>query len=266
MSAHTNPENVPHGGAALTPEAAARLRALARPRVDVRTAAKSIKPAEIASIVVLAVAIVGIVLVYAYSILPGQVQKAQLASAQRANQTKIEELTRQVHDPTSIEQEFQAVEASLTEFRGAYLKPRMAGRLAIVGDVDRLTHEAGVSLASPVTFSTALATAPDAKKPKNAPKREGASYSSLTVTFSVAGSFGRVLRFINEFERSDQFVVINSVSLAASEPAPAEPARRGRAAVAAAPVGDSITLQFSMTAYFQPDVDASGSAADEGAR
>src|SRR6185369_15376820 len=95
-------------------------------------------------------------------------------------------------------------------------------------DVDRLTHQAGVRLSSPVMFSTENAS--DTHETSNA-KATGkkkvqkdvvTSYSSLGVHFSVSGTYSKLRQFINQFERSDQFVIIDSIALGTGDSEPGE--------------------------------------------
>ena len=252
-----------------SPEAAAsmaRLRALARPGWNLRETAKSISPTEIAAVVVLLFAAVAIILVYSFSILPDQVRRVQLSSAQAANRERIEQLEQQARNPATVQEEISAVQTSLSDFRGTYLKPRVAGSLAIIETVRNLTRETGVQLASPVKFTTSLGSEAVEEGPaREGPAREGSgrsrrvrkreaditAFSSLGLGFSIRGTYPQLRSFISGFERSPQFVVINSISLSSERELPTP--GNGRRAAAPALSGSVITLNISMTAYFQPD-------------
>jgi hypothetical protein len=253
-----------------SPAAIARIRALSRPGFDPRRFATSISPIEIAAVVVLLVTAVAVVLVYSYSVLPGQVRISQLSSTHSENAKKIDDLRAKVHDPGSVRVQFDQAVASLERFRQDILKPRLSGRVAILKDVDRLTHTAGVTLLGGVEFTSKVvdtaeaagasgdANGRDSRRSRERSRSQGrskggtaASYSSLNFSLSVAGRYDKLRKFIGEFEASPQFVVINSVTLVPADQPSDSKNRRGDAA--SGPT-DTLTLKINVTAYFQPQV------------
>jgi hypothetical protein len=249
-----------HPGHSQSPEAAAaaraRLRALARERPGPRELLKTIGPLEIAVLVVLLFAALAVFLVYTFSVLPDQVGAVQLSSTIDANRTKIAELQKQVDNPGAVHDEVALVQASLDTFRGTYLKPRMAGRVAILETVRNLTRETGVQLASPVSFRTTISSGGEEDESKQRQrarksKESVTSYSSLALDFSITGTYPQLRRFIDSFERSSQFIVIDSVGLSTEKDVPDAEGQPRRASAGGA--GDLLTLDIAMTAYFQPE-------------
>jgi Tfp pilus assembly protein PilO len=221
---------------------------------------KSISPLEISVVVVLLVAVVAIVLVYAYSILPGQVKYAQLSSAHESNATKIDGLRAKVHDPASVRQEYDNTVVSLERFRGELLKPRLPGRIAIVREVNRLTTSNAITLRGGVDFATDLTpeeegeTAEGKKSSSRSTRKrsdEDRVYSSLTFSLSVSGRYDRLRKFISEFEKSPQFIVIDSINLVPGDEDASEDRKGGGESLP----GDTLTLEIKLTAYFQPQTD-----------
>ncbi len=239
------------------PVARGRLRALSRDGVSPKALVKSVTPFEIAALVVLVLLIVGTFVVYSFWILPDQVNYVRISNQVSANQSKIQDLQQTIVDPSTLTSHFQEVRDSLDQFRGATLKPRLAGRREILDAIDQSTRETGVALASPVSFETRVSDSTAAKKTNNKVRSTKASdddtvrsYPALQMTFSVTGSYDQLRRFISRFEASGQFVVIDAVQLNVDErDDDAGPRGRGRPA---APAG-AITLDLSMTAYFQPE-------------
>jgi hypothetical protein len=244
----------------------AKLRALARPKFEIIPFVKTISPFEIVAGVGLLLIVAGAVLIYSFWILPDQVRYVQAANQVAENQTKIAELQRKVQDPSSIAAEFNTVKSSLDTFQNDYLRPRQVGRLEIINTVNSLTRETGVRLASPVVFTTAIPgveeTTSSSKSSKSKVSRKSAeaagtirTYPSLEMQFSIAGEYGALRAFINRFEASRQFAVINTVSL--SVEAEHKGVRGGkRRAVVASPVEvppGQVTLNITITGYFQPD-------------
>lgn len=235
---------------------AARLRTLVRPGFSAREFATSVSRIEIAALVGLVLLVVSTVLVYSWVILPDQVEAVQLRGEVTVNRTKIEELQRRIDDPTEMTRQFDEVQASLDTFRGAMLKPRLAGRLAIIDTIGRLSNETGARMSSSVAFATRdprAEAAVDATKRRNVRGGDKSdngkvkSYPSLEVTFGLTGSYEQLRRFIGRIEASDQFVVIESVSLSANETrGAARGARRAQSAGA-------VTLEIVMTAFFQAE-------------
>lgn len=234
------------------PVARGRLRALSRDGVSPKTLIKSVTPFEIAALVVLVLLIVGTFVVYSFWILPDQVNYVRISNQVSANQTKIQELQQTIVDPTTLTSHFQEVRDSLDQFRGATLKPRLAGRREILDAIDRSTRETGVALASSVAFETRVTDTTAEQKTHSkvrstkATDDEVHSYPALQIKISVTGSYDQLRRFISRFEASGQFVVIDAVQLNVDETDNKGLRDRGRAAGA-------ITLDLSMTAYFQPE-------------
>jgi hypothetical protein len=186
-------------------------------------------------------------------ILPDQVDAVQLGGQILDNKTKIEELQRTIQDPSEMTRQVDAVRGSLDTFRNATLKPRLEGRRAIIDTVGRVSSETGVQLAGAVEFTTRdprKVAAEDARNKRNVRggNKEGEvrSYPSLKVTFSVTGSYEQLRRFIGRLEGSDQFVVIESVSLASEREVESGGSRRAQQ-------GGAVTLEITMTAFFQAE-------------
>jgi hypothetical protein len=245
-----------------SPAALAKLRSLSTPRPTPREFVRTASRAEIAALAGLLVAIIAIALVYSKSIAPGQFRRIQLGSQREQNAAKLDELRFTAANPATVRTQLEGVKLTLDQFRGESLKPRMAGRLAIVSTIEQLTRTTGVRLASDVEFSTNLTAASSEsqrgglKVAKGSPEKgDVTSYPSLEVSYAISGTYPQLRQFISGFERSAQFVVFNSISLSTST----EPTGDGELAVQrprAAP-GDVITLEVDMTAFFQPEGAAS---------
>jgi len=175
-----------------------------------------------------------------------------------------------VQDPTAITTEFNTVKSSLDRFQTDYLKPRQPGRLEIINTVNALTKETGVRLVSPVQFVTDIPGVESENGGKaNTSGRKVArksaveadaihTYPSLGMQFSIAGEYPALRAFINKFEGSNQFAVIDSVAL--SSEGDHKTGKNGRGHAAVAPTVDippgQVTLTIAVTGFFQPDPEA----------
>ena len=239
---------------------ATRLRSLARSGFNVRSFVKNITAIEIAAVAGVVVLVAAVFVIYFGLILPDQVKRIQLSSEVAANRTKIEELSAQAGDPASVTRAYQEVHESLDAFRGQTLQPRTAGRLQIINLVNDLTRQTNVVLDGPIGFDTRNplaeeASAGDGKKSKRKSRNsedEISSYPSLSMTMTISGSYSQIRAFLAKFETSRQFAIIESVSISSQETEDSESPRSGRGATARGDSG-AITLDVSMTAYFQPD-------------
>jgi hypothetical protein len=203
--------------------------------------------------VLLLILVAAAILIYTLAILPDQVTYVQLSNQKAANQAKIEDLQRQLVDPDAIAQRFQEIRGSLDQFRGAVLRPRGEGRIEILNAIDRATRETGARLTDTVKFTTEQTESPerDGKKVRKSDEDKAVlSYPSLEMEIAVAGSYNQVRSFISRFEGSNQFVVIDKVSLSKDESE--ENLADGRGAPRSAGEG-MIVLSITMTAFFQPD-------------
>lgn len=239
---------------------AAKLRALARSGLDIRSFLKNITAIEIAAVVGLVVLIAAVIVIYFFLILPDQVRRLNLSGEVAANRTKIEELSTQAGDPASVTRAYQEVHESLDAFRGQTLQPRTAGRLQIINLVNDLTRQTNVVLTGPIGFDARNPLVDEAaeeggKKEKRKTRKsedEIRSYPSMSMTMTISGSYSQIREFLAKFETSRQFAIIESVSISSEETEDAESPRAGRRANVQSD-SEAITLDVSMTAYFQPD-------------
>jgi len=255
MAEHHNghPATAPQSPAA----SLARLRSLARSGFDVRTFLRNISLVEVAAMMGLVGLVAVVVVIYFAWILPDQVRRLQLSNEVAANRVKIEELSKQAGDPASLTAAYQQVHESLDAFRGQTLQPRTAGRLQIINLVNDLTRETRVKLDGPIVFETRnLANDLDEN---NSGRRtrdsedEVRSYPSLSMALTISGTYPQIRSFLARFETGRQFAVIESVAISTNDESDRDGSagRRGDD-------GDSgaITLDVTMTAYFQPDAPA----------
>ncbi len=239
---------------------AAKLRSLARSGFDVRSFLKNVTAIEIAAVVGLVVLIAAVIVIYTFLILPDQVRRLNLSNEVAANRTKIEELSTQAGDPAAVTRAYQEVHESLDAFRGQTLQPRTAGRLQIINLVNDLTRQTNVVLTGPIGFDSRNplleeAAEEDGKKSKRKTRKsedEIRSYPSMSMTMTISGSYAQIREFLAKFETSRQFAIIESVSISSEATEDAESPRAGRRANVQSD-SEAITLDVSMTAYFQPD-------------
>jgi Tfp pilus assembly protein PilO len=249
----------PRPGTEFSPAAIARLRAMAVPRPSPRELVKSASRAELAAVAGLLILIVAIALLYFKSIAPGQITRMQITAERDENARKLDELREVAANPAGIRTQLETVKQTLDQFRAEHLRPRVAGRLAIVGTIEQLTKKTGVRLSSDVDFETNLATGSEGatrgghkvagSSGGESGNRSVTSYPSLGVSYSISGTYPQLRQFISGFEQSPQFVVFDSISLSTSDESDPEAGRmRPRGGV-----NDVITLEVEMTAYFQPE-------------
>lgn len=237
---------------------AARLRSLARSSFDTRIFLRNITAVEIAAIVGLLGLISAAFVIYFAWILPDQVRSLQLSNEVANNRTNIESLTAQAGDPASLTVAYQQVHESLDAFRGQMLQPRTAGRLQIINLVNDLTRNTGVSLDGPISFQAEnLEVEQDegtSERKTRVEEDEIRTYPSLGMAMSISGSYSEIRSFLAKFESSRQFAIIDSVSISSQDDDEGEGARAGRRGDAGRSDSAEITLEITMTAYFQPDV------------
>ncbi|MBK6428673.1 MAG: hypothetical protein IPF82_21505 [Blastocatellia bacterium] len=247
--------------ARLQAASAARLRSLARPGFEVRSFLREITAVEIAAILGLIVLFGAVFFIYFRWILPDQVRRLTLSNEVAANSAKIDELRALASDPAALTAAYQSVHESLDSFRGLTLQPRTSGRLQIIGLVNDLTRETNVELTSPISFEARNPLADEANEKGGKAKRktrknddEIQTYPSLTMTCTISGSYPQIRAFLAKFESSRQCGSSESVVISSSEEdeETGERGSRGRSAERR-PTG-AISLDISMTGYFQPDM------------
>lgn len=235
---------------------ASKLRSLARTGFDAKTFLKNITAVEIAAMVGLVILTVSVIVIYFFLILPDQVRRINLSNEVVANRTKVEELRTQAGDPASLTRAYQEVHESLDSFRGQTLQPRTAGRLQIINLVNDLTRQTNVTLTAPISFEARNPQTDDVVDEDGTSKRKSRksedeirTYPSLSMAVTISGGYPDIRRFLAKFETSRQFAIIESVSISADEE---EDEQGGGRRGAGSDGSGAITLDISMTAYFQP--------------
>ncbi|HEU4388503.1 MAG TPA: GspMb/PilO family protein [Blastocatellia bacterium] len=131
------------------------------------------------------------------------------------------------------------------------LKPLQAGRRAIFDEINGLVKKYSVELTSGIQMERGgQSEGESAKKQSHETVADLLNvYPNLQMKFAVAGSYESLRKLLNELERSQQFLVMDDVTVTTVEPV--EGHRSGRRS---APTGgQSITLNVSMRAYFRPN-------------
>ncbi|HEU0251409.1 MAG TPA: GspMb/PilO family protein [Pyrinomonadaceae bacterium] len=189
-----------------------------------------------------------VLLSYLYFLVPARSRIASLTNDRKQLQTNLKTLSQVVKVEQSTEQTVSNVAASLNRFENDNLARQDAGRMALYDELNQLILKNGLKNTSGPTYTTLDPTGTKSVSGKAVTTKWQSFYPGVAVLVTVEGSYENLRRFINDIERSKQFVVINEVELqrAQQNNAPASADESG------APVaGALVSLQLNLATYFR---------------
>lgn len=189
-----------------------------------------------------------VLLSYLYFLVPARSRIASLTNDRKQLQTNLKTLSQVVKVEQSTEQTVSNVAASLNRFENDNLARQDAGRMALYDELNQLILKNGLKNTSGPTYTTLDPAGTKSVSGKAVTTKWQSFYPGVAVLVTVEGSYENLRRFINDIERSKQFVVINEVELqrAQQNNAPASADESG------APVaGALVSLQLNLATYFR---------------
>lgn len=112
----------------------------------------------------------------------------------------------------------ESIRASLNRFETEFLASAEEAELAVIQEVNRLARESGVSLPDDINFDSIEQIFLDEEGGQSAGRRSGDSpFPGLEMSFTVEGSYADLRRFLLELEKSQAFLIINSLDLKSVE-------------------------------------------------
>jgi hypothetical protein len=208
--------------------------------------------AEMIALAVSCFVLLLVILSYLYLVVPARVRRnAALADKNRV-QANVDKLKKIVSEGQNTEQTVDQIVASLRDFETATLVQQDEGRMELYGELNRLIIKHNLRNTSGPAY-----TALDPIGTKVTPGSASAAtkwqsvYPGVGVVVTVEGSYQNLRHFIQDLERTKQFVIINQVELQraenssqlASAPVAAESGSGTRSSL--------VSLQLNMGMYFQ---------------
>lgn len=204
-----------------------------------------LSPGEMVAIAA-AIAVIGLVFFYYLSSLKPARLELQAAKGRFDRQQEVlaADALSQGSPEISRAEQIQRAKESLEHFKTKRLKPLDPGRSSIFEEINALVRKNNVQLTSGIEMSSGNVLAGEKKKDLEDmldvfPKRH--------VQFTVVGSYPNLRALISSLEGSEQFITVDTISLASVDEAEAGRATRRRAA----PGGSSVSLTIGVTAYYR---------------
>lgn len=209
-----------------------------------------LKPAEVAATLLLLICIGAVIFLY-ISTLAQKVKLSGLQGTFEKNRGQIQTLTQQMLKPRISPQEALGQITDSIERFNALLKDRRSGQITIIDEINTLTRQTQVALVDRVSFSpfkeNEIGTEADLRKHQ----KEVVVYPGMALELTVEGQYPNLRRFINEIERSKNFIVINAVSFQGiEEQQRGSGAHTGGRRAAPAQIA-RVALKLQMETYFK---------------
>lgn len=189
-----------------------------------------------------------VLLSYLYFLVPARSRVSSLTQDRKQLEANLQTLKGVVNTEQGTQQTVDRVAASLNTFETANLPRRDQGRMDLYEELNQLIIKNGLKNTSGPTYTTLDPSGTKSVSGKSVTTKWQSFYPGVSVLVTVEGQYENLRRFINDIERSKQFVVINEVELqrAQQNNAPTsadEPASGTRTSL--------VSLQLNLSTYFQ---------------
>jgi Tfp pilus assembly protein PilO len=199
-----------------------------------------------------------VLLSYLYFLVPARGRRATAEADQVRLKSNLDRLRSIVHDEQSTQQRVDSISSSLDKFETVGLVRPDEGRMALYGELNRLITKNGLRNTSGPSYTALDPIGTKVTAGTSANTKWQSVFPGVGVTVTVEGSYLNLRRFVQDLEKTKQFVIINEVELQRAEnssqiEAPTHPETGTRESL--------VSLQLNMTMYFQrneADTAASG--------
>ena len=216
--------------------------------------------AEVAALTGSCIVLALVLMSYLYFLVPARSRIASLNRDRQQVQTNLQKLGSVVSTEHGTQQRVDSVAASLNTFETEHLMRQDQGRLALYEELNQLIIKNSLRNTSGPTYTTLDPTGTKALSGKSVVTKWQSFYPGISVIVTVEGEYQNVRRFIQDVERSKQFVVINQVELQRAQqnnaPASADDAAESGTR------GSLVSLQLNMATYFQRNTGSEGTPAE----
>jgi Tfp pilus assembly protein PilO len=213
--------------------------------------------AEVAALTGSCIVLALVMFSYIYFLVPARSRIASLNRDRQQVQTNLQKLGSVVSTEHGTQQRVDEVAASLNTFETEHLMRQDQGRLALYEELNQLIIKNALRNTSGPTYTTLDPTGIKSLSGKSVVTKWQSFYPGVSVMVTVEGEYQNVRRFIQDVERSKQFVVINQVELQRAQQNNA-PASADDSAAESGTRGSLVSLQLNMATYFQRNTGSDG--------
>jgi len=211
---------------------------------------KMFGPAELVALAVSCFVLVLVLFSYLYFAAPARSRHATLQSDRIQLESNLVKLRGIVNEDQNTEETVNEIKVSIEKFEKISLTKQDEGRMELYGELNRLILKNGLRNTSGPTYAALEPVGAKATPGTSAATKWQSVYPGIGVLVTVEGSYQNLRHFIQEIERTKQFVIINEVELQRAE---------NSSQVAVTPEsgsgsrGSLVSLQLNMAMYFQRD-------------
>lgn len=223
--------------------------------------------AEIATVGAALLAILAVIILYIFFVLPAKTELAENQAKQDQLRVEVTSATEKYGSITSTETHVAKLIQSVDDFEGRILRFDSIGKPALYERLNSLISAYGLVNTTGPDYAPLEINAQRVEEDKGKAKYQSI-FPGVYVTTTIEGSYQNLRRFIREIETSDQFIVISAVEL---EPAENEEEKDAQAVTASKPQmggpfpqqtpqvvkprgktsGEVVALRLEMAAYFR---------------
>jgi len=189
-----------------------------------------------------------VLLSYLYFLVPARGRRSAVEADQIRLQQNLVKLRSIVDVAQNTQQRADAISTSLDRFETVSLVRPDEGRMALYGELNQLITKNGLRNTSGPSYTALDPLGTKVTAGTSANTKWQSVYPGVGVSVTVEGSYQNVRHFIQDLERTKQFVIINEVELQRAE---------NSSQIASATDTESgtrqslVSLQLNMTMYFQ---------------
>jgi len=201
-----------------------------------------------------------VLLSYLYFLVPARARRATVEADQVRLQQNLAKLRSIVDVAQTTQQRADAISTSLDKFETVSLVRPDEGRMALYGELNQLITKHGLRNTSGPSYTALDPIGTKVTAGNSANTKWQSVYPGVGVSVTIEGSYQNLRHFIQDLERTKQFVIINEVELQRAE---------NSSQIAGATDSESgtreslVSLQLNMTMYFQRNETENGVGGQE---
>jgi len=201
-----------------------------------------------------------VLLSYLYFLVPARGRRSAIEADQIRLEQNLVKLRSIVDVAQNTQQHADAISTSLDKFETISLVRPDEGRMALYGELNQLITKNGLRNTSGPSYTALDPIGTKVTAGNSANTKWQSVYPGVGVSVTVEGSYQNLRRFIQELERTKQFVIINEVELQRAE----NSSQLGSATDTESGTRQSlVSLQLNMTMYFQRNETENGAGGQQ---
>jgi len=196
-----------------------------------------------------------VLLSYLYFLVPARGRRSAIEADQIRLQQNLVKLRSIVDVAQNTQQRADAISTSLDRFETISLVRPDEGRMALYGELNQLITKNGLRNTSGPSYTALDPIGTKVTAGNSANTKWQSVYPGVGVSVTIEGSYQNLRHFIQDLERTKQFVIINEVELQRAE----NSSQIGSATDTESGTRQSlVSLQLNMTMYFQRNETGAG--------